>query len=86
MTPETLRAVQRRREFPARATQRLQLMMQNNLIGPALAGTAAQPKAPLPIKMMQWPLLNRLPARLLALGFRPEHVRTPAFRRSGLSS
>jgi len=78
VTPDTLRAVQRRREFPTRATQRLQLFMQNNLIAPALAGTAREPKAPLFIKMMQWPLLNRLPGRLLALGFRPEHAGAPA--------
>ena len=78
VTLDTLRAVQRRREFPTRATQGLQLVMQNNLIGPALAGTATRPKAPLFVKLMQWPLLNRLPGRFLALGVRPEHVTTPA--------
>jgi hypothetical protein len=30
------------------------------------------------VKMMQWPLLRRLPGRLLALGVRPEHIRTSA--------
>jgi hypothetical protein len=29
------------------------------------------------MKIIEWPLLNRLPGRLLALGIRPEHVRTP---------
>jgi hypothetical protein len=31
-----------------------------------------------PGKMIEWPLLNGLPGRLLALGMRPEHVRTSA--------
>jgi 2-polyprenyl-6-methoxyphenol hydroxylase-like FAD-dependent oxidoreductase len=72
----TLVAVQKRREFPTRVTQRLQLLMQNNLIAPALS-TGGEPKAPWFMKMIEWPLLNRLPGRLLALGVRPEHVRTP---------
>jgi hypothetical protein len=29
------------------------------------------------MKMLQWPLLNRIPARVMALGVRPEHIRTP---------
>ena len=72
---ETLERVQRRREFPTRFTQRLQIVLQNNIIGPALGGR--RPKAPLFIKMLQWPLLRRIPGRLLALGIRPEHIRTP---------
>jgi 2-polyprenyl-6-methoxyphenol hydroxylase-like FAD-dependent oxidoreductase len=74
VTIETLRDVQRRREFPTRFTQRLQILVQNNIIGPALMGR--RPKAPLFMKMLQWPLLRRIPGRLLALGIRPEHVRT----------
>jgi hypothetical protein len=27
--------------------------------------------------LARFPLLRRLPARLLGLGFRPEHIRTP---------
>jgi 2-polyprenyl-6-methoxyphenol hydroxylase-like FAD-dependent oxidoreductase len=37
VTVETLSNVQRRREFPARVTQRRQIVLQNNIIGPALA-------------------------------------------------
>jgi hypothetical protein len=29
------------------------------------------------MKMLQWPLLNRIPGRVLALGIRPEHIETP---------
>jgi 2-polyprenyl-6-methoxyphenol hydroxylase-like FAD-dependent oxidoreductase len=78
VTSETLEKVQRRREFPTRVTQRLQIIMQNNIIGPALASQATRPRAPLFMKMMQWPLLRRIPGRLLAYGVRPEHVQTPA--------
>jgi 2-polyprenyl-6-methoxyphenol hydroxylase-like FAD-dependent oxidoreductase len=76
-TEETLAAIQKRREFPTRMTQRVQLVLQNNLIGPALQGEGGRPKAPLVMKMLQWPLLNRIPARVLALGLRPEHIGTP---------
>src|SRR5262245_56754177 len=75
VTIKTLRDVQRRREFPTRFTQRLQILLQNNIIGPALS--CRRPKAPLFMKMLQGPLLRRLPGRLLALGIRPEHIRTP---------
>jgi 2-polyprenyl-6-methoxyphenol hydroxylase-like FAD-dependent oxidoreductase len=80
-TDETLAAVQNRREFPTRVTQRIQLTMQNNVIGPALSDSG-EPKAPWFMKLVQWPLLNRLPARLLALGVRPEHVRTGLWKGS----
>jgi 2-polyprenyl-6-methoxyphenol hydroxylase-like FAD-dependent oxidoreductase len=77
VTDATLAAIQKRRQFPTKVTQRLQLLLQNNLIGPALQGTGPRPKAPLVMKMLQWPLLNRIPARAIALGIRPEHIRTP---------
>ena len=76
VTLDTLQAVQRRREFPTRVTQRVQILMQNNIIGPALKGK--RPKAPLLMKLLQWPLLRRIPGRVLALGVRPEHIHTPA--------
>ena len=75
VSSETLEQVQRRREFPTRFTQRLQLVLQNKIIGPALEGR--RPRAPFFMKMLQWPLLRRIPGRLLALGVRPEHIHTP---------
>jgi 2-polyprenyl-6-methoxyphenol hydroxylase-like FAD-dependent oxidoreductase len=75
VTIETLKSVQQRREFPTRFTQRLQIVLQNNIISPALSGR--QPRAPFFMKLMQWPLLRRIPGRVLALGIRPEHIRTP---------
>jgi len=72
-----LRAVQRRRALPARMTQRIQVAMQNLVIGPAL-GARKRPKAPLLFRLLDaLPPLRRVPARLLAMGILPEHVRTP---------
>jgi len=78
VTVDTLKSVQQRREFPTRVTQRLQIIMQNNLIGPALANKDKRPRAPWFMKLMQWLLLQRIPGRLLAFGVRPEHVQSPA--------
>jgi 2-polyprenyl-6-methoxyphenol hydroxylase-like FAD-dependent oxidoreductase len=77
-TTELLKQLQQRREFPARVTQRLQIILQNKIIGPALENKGKRPKAPLILKVMQWPLLRRIPGRLLALGVRPEHIHAPA--------
>src|SRR5262249_27415873 len=73
-----LRAVQGRREFPTRATQAMQVFVQNRIISPLLAQSRTV-APPLPLRMLNAsPLLRRLPARLLGLGVRPEHVRVPA--------
>ena len=72
-----LQAVQARRDFPARMTQKIQLTMQNRIIGPALQGTR-EPKPPLIFRLFDaFPRLRRIPGRLLALGIEPEHVQTP---------
>ena len=69
-----LQAVQRRRNFPTRATQRFQILIQNNVIRRIL-GSAETLSVPWPLKVLRrWPILRRIPARLLGLGFRPEHV------------
>ncbi len=73
-----LAAVQARRLFPAKATQAMQVAVQNGIIAPTLA-SSGEVKVPLAVILMQWfPLLRRLPARLMGLGFRPEHVQTKA--------
>jgi 2-polyprenyl-6-methoxyphenol hydroxylase-like FAD-dependent oxidoreductase len=77
VTNDHLRAIQQRRMFPVRFTQWLQLTMQNRIIGPALQNTE-RPKPPLMFKLFDAvPLLRRIPARLLGMGVRPEHVHTP---------
>jgi 2-polyprenyl-6-methoxyphenol hydroxylase-like FAD-dependent oxidoreductase len=72
-----LEAVQRRRTFPTRATQRMQLVVQNNVIRRVLGSTRPL-RAPWPVKLLgRWTFLQRIPARVIGLGFRPEHVKTP---------
>jgi 2-polyprenyl-6-methoxyphenol hydroxylase-like FAD-dependent oxidoreductase len=75
-----LAAVQARRLFPVRATQAMQVFLQNRIIAPSLAGTAGgKVEVPLIFRLLQWfPILRRLPARLMGLGVRPEHVLTKA--------
>jgi 2-polyprenyl-6-methoxyphenol hydroxylase-like FAD-dependent oxidoreductase len=75
-TTGDLERVQRRRQFPTRATQSLQVFIQNQVLGRALGNT--QISLPWPLKLFnRWPRLRRLPARVIGLGFRPEHVATP---------
>jgi 2-polyprenyl-6-methoxyphenol hydroxylase-like FAD-dependent oxidoreductase len=72
-----LAAVQARRLFPVRATQAMQVFLQNRVIAPSLAAEGAAIKVPFFMRLLQWfPVLRRLPARLMGMGFRPEHVRT----------
>jgi 2-polyprenyl-6-methoxyphenol hydroxylase-like FAD-dependent oxidoreductase len=76
VTARDLQEVQRRRESPTRATQRLQVVVQNRIVRRVL--TSSKPLAlPLPLRLLRrWPVLRRLPARIIGLGFRPEHVQT----------
>jgi 2-polyprenyl-6-methoxyphenol hydroxylase-like FAD-dependent oxidoreductase len=77
VSDDDLRAIQARRTFPVRFTQRLQLTMQDQIISRALDATR-QLKAPFMFKLFDAvPLLRRVPGRLLAVGVRPEHVHTP---------
>ena len=69
-----LRAVQRRREPPARLTQALQLFIQRNVIGRVLTNGRARFLHPLPALVRSLPFLPRIPGRLVGLGFRSEHV------------
>jgi len=74
---DALRAVQARREFPTRMTQGMQIFIQNRFISRVLSTNQRLP-LPLLVKLMRrWPILRRIPARAIGLGFRPEHVQTP---------
>jgi len=72
-----LSQVQSRREFPTRVTQKVQIFVQDRIITTVLA--AEKPlQVPSIMKLMQrWPVLQRIPARAIGMGARPEHVRTP---------
>jgi len=62
-------------------TQSLQLFIQKRVISNVLAMTA-QPKPPFFLTLFnRFPFLRRFPARLLGMGFRPEHVESPELLR-----
>ena len=78
VSDERLREVQRRREFPTRVTQGFQVFAHKRFIGPALRNARPITRLPLALKLLQmFPILRRIPARLVGIGVRPEHVRTP---------
>ncbi len=73
-----LAAVQRRRMLPTRLTQAVQVAIQQRVIDPVLNSDAPL-TAPWPVRLFnRVPPLSRIPARLIGMGFRPEHVRSPA--------
>jgi 2-polyprenyl-6-methoxyphenol hydroxylase-like FAD-dependent oxidoreductase len=76
--PESLLAeVQKRREWPTRMTQSLQVVVQNLVIRNVLQ-MQKKPHAPFLVRLFKWfPALRRIPGRIIGMGFRPEHVRTP---------
>jgi 2-polyprenyl-6-methoxyphenol hydroxylase-like FAD-dependent oxidoreductase len=77
VTREHLAAVQARRSFPMRVIQRMQVIVQNSLLSPALSSTA-RPKPPFVMRLIRWfPVLRRIPARIVGVGVRPEHIHTP---------
>jgi 2-polyprenyl-6-methoxyphenol hydroxylase-like FAD-dependent oxidoreductase len=77
VTDDDLRAIEQRRTLPVRFTQWLQLTIQKQVISRVLQ-SERRPKPPLLIKMFgMFPALRRIPARLLGMGIRPEHVHTP---------
>jgi len=73
-----LAQVEARRMWPTRATQWLQLMIQQRVIAPTLA-SRTRPKAPLAVRMIErFAWLRRIPAYLLGVGVQAEHVKSPA--------
>jgi 2-polyprenyl-6-methoxyphenol hydroxylase-like FAD-dependent oxidoreductase len=77
---DDLDRVQRRREFPTRVTQRMQVIVQNNVID-RLLGAGEALTAPWPLRLTSWfPPLRLVPAWLIGKGVRPEHVHTPDIR------
>ena len=79
VTEHDLDAVRRRRLWPTRATQAAQAAIQDNVLVPVISGGDAALQVPLPLRVVTaLPVLQRLLARLLGMGVRPEHVRSPA--------
>ena len=81
LRPGDLEGVQRRRTFPVRVIQGLQIFAQNRIFGNvAEAAPTANTKTRVifPLQLLRaFPILRRIPALVLGVGPRPEHVRTP---------
>jgi 2-polyprenyl-6-methoxyphenol hydroxylase-like FAD-dependent oxidoreductase len=72
---DVLEKVQKRREFPVRAIQKIQVFMHRHVFRPVTEGREIR-GVPLPVRLAnRFPALRRLPARLVGLGIRPEHIR-----------
>lgn len=78
LTTRDLQLVQQRREWPTRMTQLVQLAVQNRVIRPVLTGSGKL-SPPFAVRLIaRFPFLRRISARMIGLGFRPEHVQTSA--------
>ena len=78
MSEDDLAEVQRRREFPMRMTQAMQVIVQNNIVSAALKPGSGPFKPPLFARIINAvPWLQGLTARFIAVGVRPEHVHSP---------
>jgi 2-polyprenyl-6-methoxyphenol hydroxylase-like FAD-dependent oxidoreductase len=86
LTDDDLQAVQRRRQFPTYATQKVQVLIQNRVVRRLL--TAEGPvEVPWPMRLAKrWPSLRRIPARMIGVGFRPEHIHTPDVLSTGTAN
>jgi 2-polyprenyl-6-methoxyphenol hydroxylase-like FAD-dependent oxidoreductase len=73
--PDDLAAVQRRREWPTRIIQRLQTIVQQNVIAAALDPNRPFRLPPALRLMLRIPVLRNIPARLIAFGFWPVHLK-----------
>jgi 2-polyprenyl-6-methoxyphenol hydroxylase-like FAD-dependent oxidoreductase len=71
-----LSRVQRRRTFPVRVVQRVQIFAQNNVLAKTIRSQAT-PRPPWPLYVLdRWTWLRQWPARFIGIGVRPEHVKS----------
>jgi 2-polyprenyl-6-methoxyphenol hydroxylase-like FAD-dependent oxidoreductase len=75
---QELDAVQKRRTFPVRMTQAMQVAVQNNLISRVIKPGDKPLQVPIFLRLISSvPWLQTLAGRLVAVGVRPEHVHSP---------
>ena len=71
-----LQKLQWRREFPTRVTQWAQVQVQERILSTVLVSRQTV-RAPWFLRLFKkFPVLRRIPARLIGIGVRPEHVKT----------
>ncbi len=77
LSDRLLAQVQKRREWPTKVIQGVQVIIQRNVISRVLGGTG-KAVPPWPVRLFKYfPVLRRLPARLMGLGVRRERVTSP---------
>jgi 2-polyprenyl-6-methoxyphenol hydroxylase-like FAD-dependent oxidoreductase len=75
VTDDELRRVQRRRALTTRVVQRFQVLIQNRVVAPILNSRARTLTVPFALRLfVRFPWLRRIPARIVGIGLRPEHV------------
>jgi 2-polyprenyl-6-methoxyphenol hydroxylase-like FAD-dependent oxidoreductase len=75
---DELDAVRRRREFPVKITQKMQVVAQNNIISAALKDGGRPVEVPLAVRLVTAvPWLQGITAHFVGVGVRPEHVHSP---------
>lgn len=77
VSEDLLAKVQKRRQWPTEMTQAVQVFIQKRVISSVLAAQQML-SVPFVVNLLnRFPVLRRLPARLMGMGFRPEHVESP---------
>jgi 2-polyprenyl-6-methoxyphenol hydroxylase-like FAD-dependent oxidoreductase len=75
---DLLEKVQDRRLLPVRLVQRMQKIVHDRILTPLVVRKAVLDKVPFVLRLFQsFPILRRIPARIVGLGFRREHIRSP---------
>ena len=78
LSEDDLDAVRRRRLWPTKATQAVQVAIQDNVLVRVMGTRPGEPLEVPPMRLLSaMRPLRRLFARLLGMGIRPEHVRSP---------
>ena len=73
-----LTKVQKRRLFPTRVIQRVQRAIHDRVLTPLVVRKIVLDRLPWPLRLFRrLPFLSRIPARLVGLGVRREHIRSP---------
>jgi 2-polyprenyl-6-methoxyphenol hydroxylase-like FAD-dependent oxidoreductase len=75
---QLLKKVEARRLFPTRVIQAAQRAVHERVLTPLVLRRAVLQKVPLALRLFQrFPILRRIPARIVGLGVRREHIRSP---------
>ncbi len=77
VSEDDLASIQRRRMFPTRWTQRLQVFIHKRIIYRVVSSERPIRAPWLLRQVLKIPLVRRIPAYFIGIGLRPEHVRTP---------